>query len=75
MESALQAAAACDVFLSIGTSSLVWPAAGLADLARQNGASVIEINPNPTPVGQFADICCQGASGQVLPDLVEKLRI
>ena len=43
----LAAASDCDVFLSIGTSSLVYPAAGLADLAKQNGATVAEINPEP----------------------------
>jgi len=38
----------CDVFLSIGTSSQVYPAAGLAALAKSQGATVVEINPEPT---------------------------
>ena len=48
-QTAEEAAANCDVFISIGTSSLVYPAAGLAQLAKHNGAKIIEINPYPTP--------------------------
>ena len=51
----LDAVKACDVFLSIGTSSLVHPAAGLAELARVNNAIVIEINPNATPLTSRAN--------------------
>lgn len=42
------AAYSCDLFLSVGTSSKVYPAAGLAALAKSQGATVIEINPEPT---------------------------
>ena len=38
----------CDLFLSVGTSSQVYPAAGLAALAKSQGATVVEINPEPT---------------------------
>ena len=67
------AAAACDVFLSIGTSSLVYPAAGLAALAKDNGAIVAEINPNPTMHADNFDFMVAGKSGLVLPKLVELL--
>ena len=42
------AATACDVFLSIGTSSVVYPAAGLVEQARGHGAFTVEINPETT---------------------------
>jgi NAD-dependent deacetylase len=45
---AAQAATACDVFLSIGTSSVVYPAAGLIADAHARGAFTVEINPEPT---------------------------
>lgn len=48
LEQSFAAAADCDVFLSIGTSSTVYPAAGLIDIARESGALVAEINPAPT---------------------------
>lgn len=67
------AAIDCDVFLSIGTSSLVYPAAGLAELARQNGAVVAEINPNPTLNATNFDFAITGNSGVVLPELVNSL--
>ena len=67
-----QAAANCEVFISIGTSSLVYPAAGLAQLAKQNGAKIIEINPNPTP-NTLVDITLAQKAGVVLPLLVQEL--
>lgn len=67
------AAGDCDAFLSIGTSSLVYPAAGLAEVALRRGVPVIEVNPNPTDLTKFVDIALQGPSGTVLPDLIEAL--
>lgn len=67
-----QAAANCEVFISIGTSSLVYPAAGLAQLAKQNGAKIIEINPNPT-ANAFVDITLATKAGEVIPLLVAGL--
>ena len=76
-ESALHAAAAavsgCDLFFSIGTSALVWPAAGLAEAARQQGASVVEINLDATPLSSQTDFCLKGKSGSLLPELVDCL--
>ena len=60
-------------FLSVGTSSVVYPAAGLADLAKDNGALVVEINPNPTMQVERFDFALAGNSGTVLPELVELL--
>jgi NAD-dependent deacetylase len=64
------AAEDCDLFLSIGTSSLVYPAAGLADTALRRGATVIEINPNPTDLSERATLVLPGASGRLLPALL-----
>ena len=67
------AAADCDVFLSVGTSSEVYPAAGLADLARENRALVAEINPQPTRQAARFDLVIAANSGTALPKLVELL--
>ena len=67
------AAANCDVFMSIGTSSLVYPAAGLAQLANRNGAKVIEINPDPTP-SSIVDITLAAKAGLIMPLLVANIR-
>jgi len=73
METALAAALQCDVFLSIGTSSTVWPAAGLAQSAAGNGATLIEINPEATPLSADSVCSLQGKSGEVLPELLDCL--
>lgn len=69
------AASDCELFLSVGTSSLVYPAAGLADLAKQNGAMVAEINPNPTMNAANFDYSIAGNSGVILPELVDSLSL
>jgi NAD-dependent deacetylase len=67
------AAADCDVFLSIGTASVVYPAAGLAESARQCGAIVVEINTEATALTPLADFSLRGPSGEVLPQLLRAL--
>jgi NAD-dependent deacetylase len=75
MQEAAAAVSGCDLFFSIGTSALVWPAAGLADAARQQGASVVEINLDATPLSSQTSFCLQGKSGEVLPELVDCLAV
>jgi NAD-dependent deacetylase len=73
MTLAAAAAEECDVFLSVGTSSLVYPAAGLAELALRRRATVIEINPNGTDLSPHAHLVLRAPSGQVLPALLERM--
>jgi len=70
LETAMQAARNCDVFLAVGTSALVEPAASLPLVARQAGAVVIEVNPQSTPLTAAAQISLRGAAGELLPQLV-----
>jgi NAD-dependent deacetylase len=70
LEAAIAAARACDVFLCIGTSAMVEPAASLPHLARANGATVIEVNPERTPLTAEVQISLRGAAGEILPMLV-----
>lgn len=71
-QTAEDAAANCEVFISIGTSSLVYPAAGLAQLAKQNGAKIVEINPHPTP-NTIVDITLSEKAGLVMPALIHQI--
>ena len=73
LHASFAAATDCDVFLSVGTSSLVYPAAGLADIAREAGAVTIEVNPNPTDQSHSYTASLRGNAGVVLPKLVESL--
>ncbi len=75
LQEAQNASAACDVMLVVGTSSLVHPANALATWAKTNGAFVIEINPEETPLSPLVDLRFALPSGEILPQLVEALRL
>jgi NAD-dependent deacetylase len=70
MNEAEHAARSAQVFLVIGTSAVVYPAAGLVPYARQSGAKVIEINLEPTPFSAMVDCALQGPAGELLPKLL-----
>lgn len=67
---ASRAAADCDVFLAVGTSLQVLPAAGLCDVARRNAARLVIVNAEPTPYDDLADEVIRGSIGEVLPAIV-----
>jgi len=69
-ERAKDAARTADVFMAIGTSASVYPAAGLVQVARQSGARVVIVNPDPTPADDLAEWILRGPSGEILPRLL-----
>jgi NAD-dependent deacetylase len=71
LERAVGAATAADVVFVAGTSSMVHPAAGLPEIARQAGAWTVEINPDPTALSDRVDERIAATSGSVLPALLE----
>jgi len=71
ISAAEQASENCDVFFSVGTSTVVYPAAGLPFAALGAGAVVVEINPDETPLTRQASFVLRGPAGQVLPALVK----
>lgn len=71
---AVQASSDCDVFFTIGTSALVYPAAALPFEALSGGALVVEINPQPTLFTEQAHHSLAGAAGVVLPELLAHVR-
>ena len=70
LTAAFEAAEQCDVMLVVGTSGLVQPAASLPLIAKQQGAHVIEINPEPSMLTPEMDIFLQGPAGVLLPQLL-----
>ena len=70
MEAAFDAAGACDVLLSVGTSSVVYPAADIPRVAARAGAVVIQVNPEPTALDGAATFNLRGPAATVLPELV-----
>jgi NAD-dependent deacetylase len=63
----------CDLFLVLGSSLVVYPAAGLPLLAKQDGAKLIIINREPTPLDGKADLTLEGEIGSVLPAAVAEV--
>ncbi len=63
----------CDLMVSVGTSGIVMPAAGLPDLALASGASVIHVNKADVAMGDQKELMLIGAAAEVLPMLLEKV--
>ncbi len=69
-DAAQRAAASCSVMLVVGTSGAVWPAAGLAGTAREQGARVIIVNPAPSEIDAVAHAVLRGTAATLLPLLL-----
>jgi NAD-dependent deacetylase len=74
IDAAADAAADCDVFLAVGTSLGVHPAAGLVDVAAAAGARVVVVNAEPTPYDGLADLVVREPIGTALPVLLAAAR-
>ena len=72
LEAASEAARGCELFLSVGTSSLVYPAAALPYEALESGATLVEINAGETPLSRQADHVLRGRAGELLPELLRR---
>jgi len=70
---ASQLAEQCDVFFSIGTSAVVYPAAALPEIAKRNAAYIVEINPDKTPITQIVDLYFPTSASDVLPVIIASL--
>ena len=70
---AVEVSQICDVMLVVGTSGLVSPASQLPAMAKKYGAKIIEANPDETPITPLADFRLNGASGAMLPKVIEAL--
>jgi len=74
LDAASEAAQGADIFLSVGTSSLVYPAAALPYEALEGGATLVEVNPEQTPLTPHAEHVLRGSAGELLPRLLRELR-
>jgi NAD-dependent deacetylase len=73
LDRAQDAAMRCDVFLALGTSLTVYPAAGLPDIALAAGAKLVVANAEPTPFDSVADAVRHEQLGELLPALVSQV--
>ena len=72
-QSAVEATQAADIMVVVGTSAIVYPAAGLPELALSQGTVVIEVNPEPTPLSASATISIRESASRALPALLQRL--
>lgn len=70
LAAAQQTAEQCDLMLVVGTAGAVYPAAGLAHIARGAGAQVVVVNPAPSELDAMAHAVLRGAAGALLPQLL-----
>ena len=73
IDAAMQAAVNCDFCFSIGTTSLVQPAASLPMIALEHGAALVEINPQETPLSLHAQQSMRGGAAEVLISIIDQL--
>ena len=65
----------CDCMLLVGTSAVVYPAAGFPTDAKMSGARLIELNPNESALTPLCDVILRAPAGASLPPLVERVRL
>lgn len=70
VEAAEEAIARCDLLVSVGTSAVVYPAARLPLLAKQAGATLVEVNPEETPLSALYDVCIREPASLALRSLL-----
>jgi NAD-dependent deacetylase len=69
-----QAATDCDLMLVVGTSAVVQPAAMIPVIAKENGAKIVEINPEKTPLTfEISDYLIMGEAGEVMNRILEAM--
>ena len=65
------AAAQADLLLSVGTTLQVYPVADMVPIAASNGASIVIVNGEPTPMDDLADVVVLGSISEVLPAIID----
>jgi NAD-dependent deacetylase len=70
LDRCMEALSRCELFLVIGTSGLLYPAASFAPIAKAAGAFVAEVNLDPTPHTALADLAIQGRAAEIVPRLL-----
>ncbi|MDG4809165.1 NAD-dependent protein deacylase [Micromonospora sp. WMMD1120] len=70
LTAAVDAATSCELLLAVGTSGVVYPAAEIPRIAARAGATVLQVNPEPTALDAVCAVNLRGTAAQVLPALV-----
>jgi len=65
----------CDLFIVIGSTLIIYPAAYMPTYARDAGASLAIVNLTPTPLDHYATVVIQGEAGQIMPRVMERVKV
>ncbi len=74
LEQCIDESGRSDCMLLIGTSAIVYPAAGLPLMVKRKGGALIEINPRPSELSHLCEVCIKAPSGEILPMIVSALK-
>jgi NAD-dependent deacetylase len=74
LDRAYAALTVCDAVLVVGTSGMVYPAAGLPGVGHEAGARVVEVNPEPSAISGIAEVFVGAGAGEALPGVVARVR-
>ena len=72
-DAAVDAVRNADLMIVVGTSAIVYPAAGLPELALGRGTVVVEVNPEPTPLSDSVTVSIRESASTALPTLLQRL--
>ncbi|MBM2621617.1 NAD-dependent deacylase [Actinoplanes sp. LDG1-06] len=70
LEKAVEAAANADVLITVGTSGVVYPAAEIPQVTARMGGTVIQVDPEPTPLDPICTVTLRGTAAGVLPQII-----
>jgi NAD-dependent deacetylase len=65
----------CDLFIVIGSTLVVYPAAYMPTYAREAGARLVIVNLTPTPLDRYATVVINGEAGKIMPKVMERVRL
>jgi len=73
-QEAYERSSACDLFIVIGSSLVVQPAASMPVVAKRNGAKLVIINRDPTPCDDMADVVIHGSAGSTMASILDLVK-
>lgn len=75
LQEAIRRAQNCDLFIVIGSTLIVYPAAYIPTYARETGARLAIVNLTPTPFDHYAEVVIRGKAGEIMPKVMERVRV
>jgi NAD-dependent deacetylase len=73
-EEAYHRSSLCDLFIVVGSSLVVQPAASMPLVAKRNGAKLVIINRDPTPYDDMADLVVHGQAGSTMKSILDRVK-